>query len=363
MLYKVLFCVAVLLIGTPPEIQAQEVVPTVVEMQRDSTKPTTVRTGEPFTQVYKISYIRSKNPKRWGKEVLILEDQMRPLVFPAPLGDFEIIGWVLDEPVATEGEETDELTRYLRLTLRIIKPKKDAYEVPKFNVYWALKNGDKIENQDPIETEPVHVNYVTTATKDPYLDIRDNIESGGYFREANMFWWISRLGFLGIFISLFLLVASLRLVKHRKMERSKEKPTEEEGQECVVVSKPLSFNQAYRNFFKEAGRLSKERGLSDLTMERSLYTAVRNVLATRLGKIKPGDTAADIGLYIEKNVKAGVYKNTLFELQKALVFHRKNIESGVASMLTDSYLYKLKGLVRLLKRRWRIMAFLRKRKV
>ena len=128
MLYKVFLYVAIFLCGTPLSVRAQEVVPFLVETLRNSTVPTTVRTGEPFTVVYKISYVVSES---WGKEVIIFEDKMRPSIFPSLIGNeetgnFEIIGWVMDKPVIDSGDETDEYTRYLRVTLRIISPKKAA---------------------------------------------------------------------------------------------------------------------------------------------------------------------------------------------------------------------------------------------
>ena len=69
MRYKLFLCVALFLCGTPLYAQTLERVALMVDTLTNSTVPTTIRTGEPFTQVYKISYIRVKNSKIWNKEV------------------------------------------------------------------------------------------------------------------------------------------------------------------------------------------------------------------------------------------------------------------------------------------------------
>ena len=45
------------------------------------------------------------------------------------------------------------------------------------------------------------------------------------------------------------------------------------------------------------------------------------------GPINPGDTASDIGRYINKNVKPGFYKDNLLELQVRLADYQRDIES------------------------------------
>ncbi|MDP3792962.1 MAG: hypothetical protein Q8Q89_04540 [bacterium] len=371
MLYKLLFCVAVLLIGTPFVVRAQEVSPLIVETLRKSTAPTTVRTGELFLQVYKISYIYSE---RWGKEVLILEDEMKPKTYPTPLGDFEVISWFLDKPIVTKGEETDEYTRHLYVTLRIINPKKGAYLIPKFEVLWALKVGEKIETQEPFETEEIDINYVTTVTKDPYLDIRDSTDFGDYSGQANRFWYISRVGAPSVaLISMVLLISSLKSAKRRKIKQSTEKLVDENQQEYIVELAPLSFDEAYRNFFREAAKLEAlENGNVGLTVmdsidlisiQKRLAPVLRDVLRTSLGGVNPGDTGLDIGLYIEKNVKSGAYKDGVLYLQQKLADYEKNIQLGVLAYSRDfrEELSAIRGVIRLLKRRWRILAFLGKK--
>lgn len=368
MLYKILFCVAVLLIGTPFGVQAQEVSPLVVETLIKSTTPTTVRTGESFTQVYKISYIYSE---RWGKEVLILEDEMKPKAYPASLGDFDIIGWSLGEPMVAKGEETDEYTRHLYVTLRIISPKKDAYVIPKFEVLWALRVGEKIETQEPRETEEVYINYVTTVTKNPYLDIRDGTDFGDYSGQANLFWYVSRIGAPSVaLISIFLLISSLRAVKRRRIEQSTEKLVDESQQEYVVESAAPSFNKAYGNFFREIDSIANELYALNagedvkayLAVQKRLFVILRDVLVSSLENINPGDcTASGIGIYIEKNIKTEHRKKTLLELQKFLANYQRELESSLPKTIFKGEVDKLKSSIHLLKRHWRILAFLGKK--
>ncbi len=368
MLYKVLSFIAIFLCGTPLLGQAQTVSPLVVETVSHSVVPTTVRTGEPIVQLYKIAYI---NSKRWDKEIIVREDDMRPKSLPIPADDFEIIGWSMGEPVINQGEETNEVDRYMRVVLRLVNKKKGAYKIPKFQVLWAIKIGDKVEDQEPMETEEVVVNYVTTYASDEFIDVRDSLNLGDYSGEANFFWWLSRVGAPSIIlIPLLALVNYLRLFRRPKSEQSVGKNIVEGGPE-YVLSKSISFDRAYADLMRDIKYEDKAYSVLDglslsaiLKIEEKLANGISAVLRARLEKLNPGDTPREIASYIDKNLKAGVYKNSLMLLQQKLAAYHSDLESGDATAFRgDSFLAEtktLKDALRLLKKRWRIVRFFKR---
>ena len=379
MLYKASLWAIVLLVGTPIVVWSQEVSPIVVETLRESTIPTTIRTGEPFIQVYKIQYIRSE---KWGKEVVVLEDDMKPKSYPSPFDDFEIINWSMSEPVTIDGEETDERTRFLTITIRIINPKKGEYKIPKLSVKWALKIGEKIENQEPIETEIVHLNYVSTITDDPYIDIRDGVDFGDYSGWANLFWYVSRAGVpLAMSLCLYLIFSSLKKAKKVKRQKVSGKTQEAELLEAYVYeNKNVSFKQAYKNFFREFRRFRKQYFLFDgsegdnvqlLRVVKRFAPAIDSVLRSCLSGLSPGDTVRDMRLFIERdmtNLSSYRYRSALIFLQQKLVGYQADIESGKVTHLIkdgvgniDDEISSLRSAVRRLKLRWRVLESLGKR--
>ncbi len=316
-MYRVpVFILMLLLAGLSLTVRAQQISPLVVETIRESTEPTTVRTGEPFTQVYKIKWIRSAS---WGKEVLLLEDQIKPKGFPAPLGDLEIIGWLLDDPIVTGNGETEEYSRRLQVAFRLIYPKKGEFIIPSMEIYWAIKSGDTVESQEPMKTDEILVNYVSTVTDDPYLDVREDINFGSYSRRADLFWWLSRAVFP--LLALTALAAALqfmRSAKRRKTEKREDVPDKGEEIPMAAVYVPVSFSKAYKNFFRTLTRVSDNQPADRLIVKRELAGCLLAVLKSGLN-LRPGDTAGEIKKRVEEKVKDGLRKTALLLLLQHLV--------------------------------------------
>lgn len=366
MLYKILCCAAVLLIGTPPTASAQQVSPLVVETLR-STAPTTNRTGEPFIQVYKITFL---DLSKGGKQVEIFEDEVRPKSFPAPLGNFEILEWVMDKSDIhiVKGEDADEHNWYLNLTLRIINPKKGAYVIPKIKFRWAIVPAGQdvkgVESKE-FETDEVPINYVTTVTQDPYLDIRDKIYLTDYSWQTSIFWVLSRvIAPIMVLVPIVFGVRSFRLRRKLKRTNDSIKTSTQDGEPILVVGARVSFGSAYRSFFREIHSLS--RGRSDrvedpvilLATEKKLSKVLRDLLVAKLERVNPGDTTKDIGNYIEKTVKPGVNKQNLLYLQQVLAEYQLDIEAGYPFHLPcfpTPKTNKLKRTIRSLKWYWLIL--------
>jgi hypothetical protein len=375
MLYKLLICVAILLCGTPLDIFAQEVVPIGVETIGDFPTPTTTRTGESFTQVYRISYIYSEN---WDRKIIITEDNMVPSVLS--LGDgaeLKVTDSRLSDPIITEGREsgTEEHSHYLYVTFRMINPTKDAYVIPRLKIRWAYQIGDEIISQDPIETEEVYFNYVTTVTQKPVIDIRDSTDFGDYSERVNLFWKVSRIWApAGVLVSLSILVVSLRSVRRRRSEKSADKIVQEDKAKFIIKQKHVSFRRAYRDLLRAVNSLkalnSIPNKIGDINKVKNalnkIFVATDVVLRTQLKGFNPGDTATlDMEPYINKNIKPGNYKNALLFLQKGLADYQtakqsNSITEGYTNIfIRDAEIFK--GYVRLLRRHWRILAFLRKK--
>lgn len=356
-MYRLPVLLTLWLAGMSLNVQAQQVSPLVVETIRKSAEPTTVRTGEPFTLVYKIRWISSAS---WGKEVLLLEDQTKPKKFPAPLGDFEIVGWVMEEPVVTKNGESDEHSRRLSVAFRLVNPQKGPYRIPSIEIYWAIKSGEMIENQEPMETDEVPINYASVITDDPYLDVREGVNFGSYSRRAVLFWWLSRAVFpLLASLALIAMLQSLRSAKRRKAIVRKEMADrkEETLSGTAAVYAPVSFNKSYRKFLRTLSEYPRSEFISPA--KKQLVADLYRVLKSHLN-LKPGDTFRDIRAAIAASKKGDLHKRAMLDLSEHLASLEADVNTG--NFQAEPDVKKIRKLVRLLKRRWRITYYLRMKK-
>ena len=368
MRYKVICCIAILLVAAP--LLAQEVTPFLVETLK-STSPTTIITGEPFKQTYRVRYL---NLEESGKEVIFWGEEAEPKSLP--VAPFEVLKLEKKpdpkkpKPIyryKTDGERyVVEYVWDLEYTLRIINPKKGPYKIPSFNFYWSLKEGGidiQQVKKNPFPTEEVYINYITTITQDPYLDIRDNIDFGTYSRRATVLWYISRVLTPIVFLAPFIwFIFSAKI----KVGKAVVSPSRSDEQDYIAKTDNISFGKAYRDFFFDIERLASNFDASIstrndpsilLVQEKKIATLIRDVLRAKLEKVNPGDTPADIKAYIEGNIKDGIYKSSLMALAERLVDYDRDVQSGGQGVIASngsslfSDLEILKRSVRLLTKR------------
>jgi hypothetical protein len=185
--YKPIGLFLIILIATP--VFGQDVSPLIVETLKPT--PTSVKTGETFVQLYRIRFIDRSNE---GIEITINEQNLNSKV----LGDFEVLNFCIDK-----GEDNNDCAGlgggtiqrnflehiwYLKYTLRIVNHKKGPNKIPPLTINWTEKfigrNDDQAEVKSFDTQEEVYVNYVTTLTEDPRLDIRDGFDFGSFSGQA-----------------------------------------------------------------------------------------------------------------------------------------------------------------------------------
>lgn len=361
MRYKaLLLAVFVLLIATP--VYAQTASPVTVETL--DTTPTLVRTGQLFVQGYRIRYL---DLSRYGEKVIIYDDKIQTgfLSLPAEIG---VVAF--DDGKENERKKGNETTRDIFFTLRVIGAEKGSKKLLKSKLEWAIQRAgqteENAENQESIETEKeVYINYVTTVTKDPFLDIKDKADFGDRKSLAWTLWLMSRV--MSPIAVLLPLVWAVLYLRRRKPVSEKEADsvrTESEDREEPELE--VSFAEAYRQFFRGLGKIEKDYSpFNDvktnkdkmLELERKLFSLVRNLVAAKMGNLNPGDTPNRIH---EMSENQGKYRIPLSWLTDRLVRYEQDIESGESLAFKSCDLASevtfLSKMARLLRKRGRLAA-------
>ena len=340
------------LLAIPLTSRSQENSRLIVETLR-STVPTTVRSGEPFSQTYRIKFLDSPD----GKEVIILENEMTADKIPVS-SEFEVLGRTLEKR-----KDGDENVWDLTYTFRVISPKKGPKKIPKFVIRWAIKepgkSNEEAKEQTHIETSEVLINYVPTTTADPYLDIRDKLDFGSYQGLVALLWWLPLLSPAVLLAMAYLFVRSLR----RSRRKAITKPTSEiimtdNDSAEEFEAKPLTLRQAYLSLLKTADSLvfaGAENGQSIVAAEKKLFDAGRVFILAIYPEINIGNTPREMKSDIVRTLKAGSRRDLLVALVSRLEVYYNDRESGKSSIGGDGELGAERNLVRRIARRlyWR----------
>ena len=336
MRYKALLAVAILLIGV--SLYSQTVSPVTIETL--DTTPTVVRTGQVFVQGYRIRYL---DLSKYGEKVIIYEDKIKTGFLTLP-DEIEIVEF--NDGKNSEEKVGNETSKDISFVLKIIGPEKGSYKIPKGKLEWSIQRAgqteENAENQKPIETEKeVYINYTTTITSDPYLDIRDKVYLAIHQYLTWTFWLISR-ALSPLAVLLLLVIFSVYMLRGKSAaEKEPDTAKPEEFDEPEASELPISFTGAYRLFFKELNRLEKNFLFSRAGMDknktlgfkRELSVLVRNLIGASLGDLNPGDSAWII-LNQTRNVK-GLYGQALSALALMLADYEKAMVSDSCAAYGD----------------------------
>ncbi|MBI2062603.1 MAG: hypothetical protein HYT64_02855 [Candidatus Yanofskybacteria bacterium] len=330
MRYKdISLAIAVLLIATQTHAQQKSYI--VVETPKTA-EPTTVITGQPFTQTYVVRFI---DLTASNERIIIQEESLKS---NKALGDFEILDFRIDKQ--TKQREFLEHIWYLRYTLNIVNPKKRAYVIPPIEVPWKHKKAGQEEDDPSIpinsdfKTEEVYVTYVTTIpVEDPYLEIRDEINFGNFEKQA-WIWWV---------VSWFLRVvpAALWLIALVVLGRSLRKELKIEGTETVdkvkvgEEIKNLSVLRAWFNLRMSIKHLKNCQAIGSghvsdcLRAETEVVTAIKEFLRVKIPQLGIGSTPLTMMGYISKNMdQSKMKKKILLQLIEKAVIYQACIEKG-----------------------------------
>lgn len=322
MKYKaVSLAIAVFLTATP--IYAQQKSYIVVETPR-TTEPTTVITGQPFTQTYVVRFIDLTDS---GEQIIVQEESLKSHKI---LGEFEVLGFYIDKQTK-QGEFLEHIW-YLHYTLNIVNPKKTEYVIPPLEVPWKHKKAGQEENDPSIlvnsdfKTEEVHVNYVTTIPKkDPRLELRDEINLGNFEKQAWVWWVVS--WFLRVVLPAFLLAA---LVVWRRSSRKESKIQDIETDKGVLIgekTKSPSMLRVWLNLRMSIRRL--ENCQADLRVKTEIISAIKNYLRTKIPHLSVGSTPLSMVEHISKNVSQySTEKDALLQLARKAALYQADVEKG-----------------------------------
>jgi hypothetical protein len=315
---------AVLLLATP--LWAEEVSPLIVETPRTTT-PTVVKTGEPFEQIYKIRFL---DLIELGEEVVIREDSLKS----AMLGDFEVLRFDSSDRRIEERSGAKEHIWFLKYTLRIVNPEKKGYTIPSITIPWILK---KIGQQDGdpsivlntnIKTDEVHVNYVTTMTKDPLLNIRDQIDFGDYDLVTKILRWTSRSVMAAVLLLAWVLGASLS--KRPQGGGEKNDLAEDKVSIPYVVSPINTSKMAWRNLRQILGRMKTMDSSSPVEqcaeMEKVALRALKDFLRAGLSRDKIGYTPLDLLKYWENEAGLGHKRVAYLALAQTAAIYQSDVD-------------------------------------
>ncbi|MEK9180452.1 MAG: hypothetical protein AAB897_03510 [Patescibacteria group bacterium] len=278
--------------------------PLIVETQKPST--TVVKTGDQFQQTYRVRFLDLSHR---GKEIEILADEMQPdkLNF-AP---FEATR--LEITKNKNGKEYDWDFTY---TLRVINKEKGEYAIPKIKFLWVVKTLGGNEKETKVrefETEGVRIKYVSTITKEPHLDIRDETDLGTFWPYAYAFWALS------VLVALLFLGYLWRELR----KSSAEKTPAEQAQ---------TRRQAYRKIERliaEIETLGKNEPTEDsmALCVLKFMELERKLLMLELPEECNAWTAQEILGHVDK-LKSGRRKATLAQLAERYAFYEKAAISG-----------------------------------
>ena len=330
MRYKAIsLAIAVLLIATPIYAQPKSYI--VVETP-GTTDPTTIITGQPFTQTYVVRFIDLADS---SEKIIVQEEFLKGLKV---LGDFEVLDFYIDKQ--TKQREFLEHIWYLRYTLNIVNPEKRAYIIPSVKVPWKHKKAGQEENDPSIltnydfKTEEVHVNYVTTIPeKGPNLEIRDEINFGNFKKQA-WIWWIVAW-FLRVVPLAFLLITLVALRRSsRKESKIKDADMAGEIQFSEKIKNP-SRPRAWFNLRTSIRYLGKCQTNSSgqisacLEAEAEVVTAIKDFLRTKIPQLSVGSTPLIMAKYIYENINQySTKKNALLQLAQKAVAYQADVEKG-----------------------------------
>ncbi len=331
--------IAILLIATP--IFAQQKSYIVVETPRTA-EPTTVITGQPFTQTYVVRFIDLTDS---GEEIIVQEKLLNNL---KTLGDFEVLGFYIDKQTK-QGEFLEHIW-YLHYTLNIVNPEKKAYVIPPIGVQWKHKKAGQEESDPTIlvnsdfKTEEVHINYVMTIPEgDSYLEIRDEIDFGNFEKQA---WaWRAVSWFLRVAPLVFFLVA---LAVLRRSSHKESKTKDEDTADDIQVSENVKSPSRLRVWFNlrmsirhlENCRTNSSGQVSDyLKAEMEVVTAIKDFLRIKIPQLSVGCTPLNMVEYISTSVnRYSTKKEALFQLAQRAVAYQADIEKGKDDYFRNSLL-------------------------
>ena len=317
----------VIVAGAPAWAQETGAPPITVETLE--IEPTIVKTGDLIRQTYRVRFPDLIDE---GRELLILEDRMVPENLP--IHPFEAVSLDVEKR-----QVEDEHIWDFNYGLRLIAPEKAAYIVPSFGFYYLIRDlGEDIEDAEiqQVDGGQQLVQYVTTTTELPILDIRDPIELGAFGGRATLFRTIAwTVAPLPLVIWLFLLVRQARRPDTIPTEVAKE--LEEIERLESLVPAPPSIWDARRALRKQVQVLedtvASDNGALEVLM-RDLVISAREYLRAELPDLRSGDTPRDIQRYIG-GLKEGGRKEALAALSSRLVVYHTGLERGEGTSIED----------------------------
>lgn len=336
MKYKFLVLLFVLLIATPT--YGQE--PSLVVVETLEPTPTTIKTGELFVQLYRIRYLDLSEE---GIDVTINEENLNLRT----LGEFEVLSFCIDKgqlsgPCAGLGggsikKDFLERTWYLKYTLRIISPKKGTYKIPPMTVFWTEKNiGQAASEAEPksmqVEKE-VFVNYVTTVTENPQLDIRDNFDFGAFSTKSFVYklaFWFCIAGIPTLW--LLLLVVYLRSPASEPKISLTERVADGNLSEGFTPYQPLSKRESFKALRKVIKKFSVLTGdaknFDGSKIRAELVGAIMDFLKTRTPKSNIGMTPFDMSKFINETMAHTSNGANLLIFSKRALRYQSDLEEG-----------------------------------
>lgn len=329
MKYKAIFLATVVLLMATP-IYAQQKSYIVVETPQTA-EPTTVITGQPFTQTYVVRFIDLTDA---GEEIIVQEESLGS---HKTLGVFEVLDFYIDKQ--TKQREFLEHIWYLHYTLHVVNPKKSAYEIPPIEVPWKHKKAGQEENDPSVtvnfdfKTEKVQITYVTTIPeKAPSLFVRDDINFGNFEKQAWIWWVVS--WFLRA-VPLMLLMVALVVARWTSRKEFKTKDAEAVGEiQAGENVKNLSRLKAWLNLRKSIRHLrncsisSSDQTGDYLRAEAEVVSAIKVFLRTKIHKLSVGSTPRDMAEYISENMdQYSTARDALLKLAQKAVIYQANVET------------------------------------
>ena len=318
---------AAVLAGAPVGAQPAGVPPITVETLE--IEPTIVKTGDLIRQTYRVRFPDLIDE---GRELLILEDRMAPENLP--VHPFEAVSLDVEKR-----QVEDEHIWDFNYGFRLIAAEKAVYIVPSFGFYYLIRDlGEDIEDAEiqQVDGGQQLVQYVTTITEVPILDIRDPIELGEFGGRATLFraiaWTVAPLPLV---VWLLLLVRQARQVDTVPTEVARE--LEEIERLESLVPAPPSIWEARRALQKHVQVLEETIASDDDTLEaltRDLVISTREYLRAELPDLRSGDTPRDIQRYID-GLQEGGRKEALAALSSRLVAYHSGLERGEGASIED----------------------------
>ena len=291
MAYKIIGTVLIFLIATPLYGQAEKgLEPIGVELL--SHEPTTVITAEPFTVVYRVKYL---DLSERGREIVFFSDEITTDYMQGQVGpEFKVIEVKLADRVDRGGEYWQDIS----VTLKIISEEKLSKKIPKTQFHWAENNigqgPEELQGLLVEASEEAYLNYVTTTTDNPYLDIIEGLKLGDFSSQILFYRFYVPIG-LFLFVPFWLLLMirwlkSSKIVASLNDSDSDDVPVEDLRQ-YLAESEALTFGQAR----KALSRILKMILISSTTtgmaeLNRDICKNLRAILMAAIPELDSGDT-------------------------------------------------------------------------